>query len=200
MKRLFAALCVALLASVMPATGLAQIAGIPLSVEVRGGAAIPTGDFADATPGIEAETGPHFAVQGAIQVLPALSLYGGYSMSRFGCPRCGERGLDDEVVDDGWDLGVHATLPLGVAGIRPWAEVGGVFHRLVFSGFESELSSDRAAGFRVGGGVALPVGPVEITPGVHYSAYSADLDLGGLPGQTVDVTHVTADVGLRYRF
>lgn len=200
MKRVATALVLVLLACAAPTTALGQLGGLPLSVELRGGAAIPTGEITEAAPGVGAETGPYFGIQAAVHVLPALSLYGGYGMSRFGCPRCGERGLDDEVVDDGFGVGVHAALPLPLGGIAPWGEAGGVFHRLVFSGPGGDLSSDRAAGFRVGGGVEIPLGPVRLTPGVHYSAYSAELDLGGLPSETVDVTHFTAAVGLRYRF
>lgn len=197
LARLFVA---ALLVAAASAPAHAQLLS-GFSVEARGGGAFPTGDFADATPGIEAETGPHFAVKAAFHVHPSVALYAGYGASWFGCSRCGERGLDDQVRDAGFDFGVEASGPALAAGVAPWAKVGGVLHELTFSGFESTLSSEQALGFRVGGGIAFPLtASLTLTPGVSYSAYSAELDLGGLPSETVDVTHFTADVGLRYRF
>jgi opacity protein-like surface antigen len=201
MRRLAVTVAFLLLPCLSPAAAHAQfLPRIPLSIEARGGVAIPTGDFADETPGIEAESGSRFGVSAALR-LPALSVFGGYSQARFGCPRCGERGLDDEVVDDGFDFGIRASVPFRVGGLAPWVQAGGVLHQLTFSGLDSSLSSDRALGFSVGGGIVLSlIRSLAVTPGVHYSAYSAELDLGGLPGRTVDVTHFTADVGLAFRF
>jgi opacity protein-like surface antigen len=185
-----------------PLTAATQrLPDLPLSLEVRVGAGIPIGDFANQEPGIEAEPGSAFGVSAAFHLNSVLAVYGGYSSTQFGCPRCESRGLDDSVVDSGFEFGAEAALPLRLAGFRPWIRAGGLYHELTFSGRGDQLSSDRSAGFEVGGGVAFAVLPVLwITPGIRYRTYSAELDLGGSFDQTVDVSSIALDVGLSLRF
>lgn len=177
------------------------VPGLPLSVEVRAGGAVPTGDFADKEPGVGAEAGPRVEAAAAVHLLPALAVYAGFSRSWFQCSECGARGLDDTVVDSGFELGVEGAVPLRGLGGVPWIRIGGVLNELAFSGFGSTLESDPGLGFRVGAGMSFSlVRFVRLTPGISYTAYSAELDLGGLPDRTVDVRHVAADLGLRYTF
>lgn len=200
--RLLPTLCRVLLFCAAPTAAHAQLVpGFPLSVEVRVGGALPTGDFADASPGLGAEAGPHLGAAASIHLLPALAVYGGYSQSWFSCPPCEARGLDDTVADSGFDFGLEAALPLRAGGGTPWLRAGGVLHTLAISGFGGVVESDRALGFRAGAGVAFPLmGSLRVVPGVSYSSYSAGLDLGGLRGRTVDVNHFAAELGLRYTF
>jgi hypothetical protein len=192
----------ALFAVLAPAPAQGQLGflpRLPLSLEVRAGAGIPTGDFADRRPGVEAETGLAFAAGAVLHLSSAVGIYGQYNRTAFGCDNCAGAGLDDELVDAGGGFGIHAALPL--AAFRPWIRAGGVYHELRFSGSEGELFSDPALGFQVGGGVSLPlIGGLRVLPGVHFRSYSAELDLGGLPSETVDVNQVVADLGLSYRF
>lgn len=172
-----------------------------LGVEVHAGAAVPAGDLADAEPGIGAEAGPQIGAAILSYFTPVLALSVGYSRSWFGCGRCAARGLDDQVVDAGFEGALQVRLPVPPGRIEAWISVGGIFHELIFSGTGSTLSSDQAFGFRIGGGIGLPLSQsFTITPGIQYSGYSAELDLGALPDQTVDVTHFTTRVGLMYRF
>lgn len=178
-----------------------RLPDLPLSLEVRLGAGIPTGDFANREPGIEAEIGPTFGVSAAFHATQVLAVYGGYSRTAFGCSRCASRGLDDSVTDSGFELGGEAAFPMRVARLRPWARVGAIYHELTFSGGGDQLSSEPSLGFEIGGGGAFAVLPaLWITPGIRYRAYSAELDLGGFPGQTVDVSGIVLDVGLSLRF
>ena len=172
-----------------------------LALELRGGMAIPLGEFTEADPGIGAESGPHIGAAALWRFTPGIAAHIGYSRSWFGCERCGRAGLDDRVVDMGFDAGLQFRVPLQLVGIAPWVSVAGVLHELVFSGEGSTLSSGYAPGFRVGAGVAVPVfGSVSLKPGVTYSTYSAELDLGVFPDRTVDVTHLAVEVGLAYHF
>lgn len=174
---------------------------IPVSVEVRLGVGFPTGDFANREPGIQAESGLTLAAGAAVHVTRRLALFGGYSRTRFGCTRCAEQGLDTDVTDTGGDFGLQVILPAPIRGLGPWIRAGGVYHQISFSGTQGELSSDPALGFEVGGGISLSLlRAFRLTPGVRYRTYSAELDLGGLGEETVDVSHVLVDVGLSYRF
>jgi hypothetical protein len=85
--------------------------------------------------------------------------------------------------------------------VAPWIRVGGVLHRITFAGRGGELSSDPAPGVQLGGGVGFSLpGALWLTPGIHYRTYTAELDLGGLGGESVDVSHLLLDVGLSRRF
>lgn len=202
MNRPLAALLSAVVVAAAPMAARAQpVPGIPLAIEVRGGGAFPVGDFADASPGLGAEPGPHLAVAAAWRFARGVSARVGYSRSWFGCGPCGDVGIDDRVVDAGFDVGLEFRLPLRAAGVTPWIGAGGVFHQLVFSGDDSSLASDHAVGLRIAAGAAVPlVRSLSVKPGVSYSAYSAELDLGASGSETVDVRHIAVAVGLVYHF
>lgn len=201
MTHLPRALALLLTACAAPHAGAQTLAGLPLSVEVRLGAGIPIGEFAEDAPGVGAQAGPAFSAGARLHLSPVLAVYGAYSGTAFSCPRCGEAGIDESVVDAGAEFGVHATLPARVAGAAPWVRAGGVYRHLTFSGQGGRLSSDAAAGFEAGAGVSVQLTPsLAIEPGVRFRTYAAELDLGDSPARTVDVSHVLADVGLVFRF
>lgn len=203
MKKIWTVASSALVLCAAPRAAQAQLLpDIPLSVEVRGGVGVPVGDFAGEE-GIEAGTGFGFGVGAMVGVTPMFSAYGAYQWTRFGCGECeGIENLDDEVTDSGFELGGQADLPFRPAGLAPWVRAGVLLHELEFSGDEGDVSSDRSLGFALGGGITYPLGPtLSVTPGIHYRNYSAEFDLGNLDlnGET-DVSHLTLDVGLVYRF
>ena len=193
---LMAALCLA------PPSGAAQQSGsFPIALELRGGLAVPAGDFADAAPGIGATAGPHVAAAVLWNFTAVAALSIGYSSSWLGCDRCAVRGIGDQVMDTGFEGGVQVRLPSPLGSTAFWLSTVGVFHELVFQDEGSTLSSDHALGIRASGGVALPVSRfISVKPGVHYTRYSADLDLGIFPDQTVNVSTVSLDVGIAFRF
>ena len=203
MKTHWTAALIALLAGVFTAGEAASqnFLASRLALELRGGLAVPLGEFTEADPGIGAEPGPHIGAAALWRFTPGIAVHLGYSRSSFGCERCGRAGLDDQVVDAGLDAGLHFRLPLQLVGVAPWVSVAGVFHELVFSGEGSTLSSGYAPGFRLGAGVAVPIaGAFALKPGVSYSSYSAELALGPFPDQTVDVSHLAVELGLAYHF
>lgn len=173
---------------------------VPLSVEIRAGVGIPTGDLTEGDPGVGAESGPAVGAALAVHVTPRLALVGGYSQTWFDCPRCAQQGLEGTVVDRGGDFALQLTTG-GIGGFAPWIRAGGLLHQLTFTGAGEELSSDAALGFQVGVGLGLSLpGALRLTPGVHYRSYPAELDLGGLGDESVRVSPILLDVGLSYRF
>lgn len=175
-----------------------RIPSLPLSLEVRVGGAFPTGEFAEEEPGTGAESGVAFAAGALFHVTSRVALFANYQRAVFSCASCGGTGLLDELIDEGAGFGVQGSLPLPAS---PWVRVGGVYHQLVFSSTDAALVSEAALGFQVGAGADVSLtGGLRFVPGVFYRAYSADLDLGGLPSESVDVGALLLDVGLSYRF
>ena len=173
-----------LLAAAVSATPAA--AQIPLSIEGRVDAAIPTGDFADV-----ASTAPSFSASAAFGLAPGFGVYGGYSMTEFDL-----EGSDGEASDEGFSVGLTAALP--VAGLpSPWVGAGLVFHEFEVEGGGLEIEGDTEMGFEVGAGVAVPVTPrVRLTPAVGYRTF--EVDLLGLG--TDRVSYFSAGVGLNISF
>ena len=180
-----------------------RLPSLPLSLEVRGGLAVPVGDFADGN--VKAENGPTFGAGAVFHATRAIGIFAGYSRTAFGCGECALFDVEDEVVDEGFDAGVQIEPETRFAGVRPWIRGGAVAHELSFSGANGgSVSSETAIGFGVGAGVSLSPVPslpsLRVSPGLHFRAYSADFPLGELEDRSVDVSHVTVDVGLAYRF
>lgn len=189
-----------LLASAAHAAAAQRLPSLPISVEVRVGAGIPLGEFAEDEPGVGAEAGPDFSAGALFHLSDALSIYGAYSRTHFVCGACDATGLDDQLVDAGAEFGVQA-MPVRLAGVAPWVRAGGVYRQLTFSGEGDRLASDPGFGFEAGGGLAVAVTrSISIAPGVRFRTYAARLDLGELPSRTVDVSQVLADVGIAFRF
>ena len=195
MRNSVVAASVLVAACALPAAARAQ----GFSVEARAGVAVPVGELAEESPGVGAAAGPHAGAALVWSATRAVSLFAGYSAGWLGCDRCGERGLDGQVTDAGFQAGARISLP--GAGLRPWVSAGVLRHELRFSDGESTLSSDPALGFQVGAGAALPLGPsLVLSPAVRYGAYTAELELGDFPDQSVEVARVVAEIGLAYRF
>jgi hypothetical protein len=189
-----------LLATAARTAGAQRLPDLPISVEVRVGAGIPTGEFAEDEPGVGAEAGPAFSAGALFHVSNALSVYGAYSRTHFVCGACDAAGLDEQLVDAGAEFGVQ-VVPVRLAGVSPWVRAGGVYRQLTFSGEGDQLASDPGIGFEAGGGLSVAVTrSVSIAPGVRFRTYAARLDLGELPSRTVDVSQVLADVGIAFRF
>jgi hypothetical protein len=190
-KAVFAAvLAVLAVAAAWAGEANAQM-GIPLSVEGRLDYAVPTSDFDDVV-----DEGAGWGAGASLGIRPGLALYGTYSNTRFGVGL-----LDDDepqAEDGGFSVGLTAAIPGGTPRVAPWVGVGAVFHTLELGGVEEGI--DEEVGFEVGGGVAIGVAQnVRLTPGIGYRRYTAELD--GLLGDTeLDVSYVTAGVGLNISF
>jgi opacity protein-like surface antigen len=185
------AMFVAVLAALgAPAAEANAQMGVPLAVEGRLDYAVPTGDFDDV-----ADEGTSISGGVALGVRPGLALYGTYSSTRFGVGLTDDDEPDAE--DSGFSVGLTAALPAASARFAPWIGAGAVFHTLELGGVEEGI--DEEVGFEVGGGIAIGVGRnVRLTPGIGFRRYGAELE--GLLGGELDVSYVTAGVGLNLSF
>jgi hypothetical protein len=176
--------------SVLGVAGSASAqSAIPLSVEIRGDAAIPTGKFAD-----RYENGIGFTGSAALQLVPGFGVYGSYSRTNFSVD-----GPDDDVLDQGYSAGLTASLGGRPGRATPYVGAGLLFHELEVNGNEV---GDAKMGFEVGAGLAIPLGQrVRITPAVGYRQYNIEgLSLGGLVNTDMNVSYLNAGVGLNIAF
>jgi hypothetical protein len=163
----------------------AQLTGvIPLSVEARGGIALPVDEFRNA------DGGPAGEISATWHALPLIGVYGAYQLNRFTWASSG-----DELTDRGFALGVRVAIPTPVIPIDPWIRAGIVAHQL-----DSEtIDEESQRGWEAGAGLAFPVARgVSLTPGVLWTRYRHGS--GAADGELVRVRHLRADVGLRLRF
>lgn len=192
-RTLFAGLGFILLAPV------ALHAQSPLSLEIRGGVAVPMGDFADA-----ATTGVGFGGTAAFQILPIFDVYAGYSWTRFSAEADDDiGGTDVDITDSGFAVGGRLYLaPVG--NLAPWVQGGVLLHELERevsgNGVSVSVTSDRGVGFEAGGGVSIPVATnISFTPGVRYRQYPAEFgDADEL--LDIDVQYLSLDLGVQLRF
>ena len=163
MKRLFTGLLVAL-GVALGADHAAAQGTLPLSLGVRIDAGIPVGDDSE---GIE--TGFGWGVEAAFDLTPTFAIYGGYSQFTFGI-----EDFDEDVSEDGFEIGGRVMLGTGGAVWTPYGQFGAVFH-------EGET------GFEVGLGADYPVGnALSLTPMVRLRSID-------------DLQYVTVGVGLSFR-
>jgi hypothetical protein len=159
----------AAVAAVVVAAGSASAQRIPLTVEGRVEAAIPTGDLGDAT-----NVGIGLAGDVTLNVTPIVGVYGGYSWARF--PGKSSSGVD--YTDQGFNVGLKASFaPMQGLGAAPFVRGGAVIHKLSAaiggSGGSFTGSSDYRVGFEAAGGVSFPIAPrISLTPQVGYNEYS----------------------------
>lgn len=156
----------------------------PISLEARGGIAVPSGDFADL-----ADNAFGFGGSVHVQVAPRVSLYGGYSQTEFDL-----EALSADGTDRGWEAG--ARVAFSGVGFSPWVRGGLLVHDFDVDAGAVEFDTDEEVGFEVGAGVAFPLGPrVSVSPGFAYRRYAVDLPVRG----ELDVSYLNLDVGLRIR-
>lgn len=176
--------------SVLGVAGTASAqSAIPLSVEIRGDAAIPAGDFAD-----DIENGIGFTGSAALQLVPGFGLYGSYSRTNFSID-----GAEDDVLDQGYSAGLTASLGGAAGRPTPYVAAGLLFHELEVE--ETEVG-DAKMGFEVGAGIAIPLGQrIRVTPAVGYRQYNIEgLSLGGVLNTDMNVSYLNAGVGLNIAF
>lgn len=215
-----------LFAALLLAAPAAEAQTSPFSLEVRGRAAFPTGDFGDEeADGSGIETGWGGSIEGIFQATPILGVYAGYSYTRFPTD-LGELGeelegvIDDasvDVTDAGLDAGVRATLPLSLGGAGVFVRGGVVYHQLgvelsdeleelleefgegVFD--PDDLDSEWSLGYQLGAGALIPLGPrLSASVGANYTRYKPEFEQqADVTVQADDVSYFSAEVGLLIR-
>lgn len=166
-----------------------------LGVEVRGGAAFPTGDLKDL---MNAETGVSYGVTATLQAIPMLGIYAGYERAEFGVDDALD--ADASLTDQGFAAGGKLSLPLGATGLGPWVRAGAVYNQLSGDSDSAQgtFEDERKLGFEVGAGLTFPLGMVvSVTPGIRYRTYGSDRSVGG---DNLNVSYLVADLGLSFGF
>lgn len=165
----------------------AQLSGIiPLSVEARGGIALPRGDFRGAADG-----GVAAEVSATWHALPMIGVYGAYQWNRFGWDGAGDPA---DATDAGWAAGVRLSLPTPLLPIDPWIRVGVVAHDLD----AASVTDDTQRGWEAGAGLSFPLARgLALTPGLLWTRYQHGS--GAADGELLHVRHLRADVGVRLR-
>ncbi|HEX2204330.1 MAG TPA: outer membrane beta-barrel protein [Longimicrobium sp.] len=188
-KKTFAGLAAAAATLVVTGTAQAQIPAItPFSFEVRGGAAIPTGDLSGDR---DAEPGLALGATATLHFIPLVGVYGGYSRAQFGA------GGDGEYTDQGIDVGLRLGIPTPLIPIDPWIKAGLTYHSLEASGFTlpvNNFEADASLGYEVGAGLGFGFGPLSLTPGISWVSY--DYDAGASDERA---SFVRVDIGARVR-
>lgn len=193
-QKIAAGLLAVAASAVFAGSAHAQIPNItPFSVEVRGGAALPQGDF-----GEDLETGYTFGGNVGFQAVPMLGFYAGYTRSSFGIEDNGEDG--SRITDQGFDAGVRFAIPTPLIPIDPFVKVGAIYHKLGIDGDGVDFEFDSELGFEVGAGLGFNILPkVQLTPAVTYSQFNVSDDTFDEEGLDLDVKNLRVDVGLRIR-
>ncbi|HEX8276101.1 MAG TPA: outer membrane beta-barrel protein [Longimicrobiaceae bacterium] len=156
---------------------------IPLAVEARASAAVPTGDFADFGGGGGIGTGYGFGARAELKLNPLFSVYGGYSWTGYDY-----EDVEETLTQQGADAGIRLGLGRGLIPLGPYARGGIVYHKLEDDTFEGESK----LGYEVGGGLSFPLGLViSVTPEVTYTRINDAL------GADRDLSAVRFGVGLR---
>lgn len=202
MRIIMSTVAIALTTALVSAPAAAQ-GLLPFSVEVRAGAAFPTGDFGENE---DVETGFGFEVNAKYQMIPLIAVYAGYDRYTFGGNTEGlAEDVEAETVDSGLALGLQASIPLAVVtGLSPWVRGGVIYNQAsaeISDGTSAiTIESEQTLGFEVGGGLSIPLGPaISVTPGVRYRAYSPEFEFGGETTEG-DLSYVAAEVGLSLSF
>ena len=163
----------------------AQRTGVlPISVEARGGIALPGEAFQGADGGVAGE------VSATWHALPLIGFYGAYQHNRFAWDDA-----DGHATDGGFAVGVRIAIPTPLIPIDPWIRGGMVAHQLEAEGLDEESRP----GYEVGAGLGFPLARgLTLTPGVLWTRYPHGG--GNIDGERLRVRHLRADVGLRLRF
>lgn len=169
----------------------------PLALEVRGGAAFPTGDIKDS---FGAESGVSYGLNLTLQANSLIGIYAGYERAELGVE---ENAFGDaDLTDEGFAFGGKLSLPFGgLIGLGPWVRAGAVYNRYTLDTGSplGDGESERSFGYELGGGLSIPLGMVvSVTPGVRYRSYSPNG--GGAGGDDLDFSYVVADLGLSFSF
>jgi hypothetical protein len=175
MKKTTAGL-LAMIAAAATATTASAQATTPLSVEVRAGVSVPTGDLAD-----DVDAGLTVSGDLMYQVTPMVGLYAGYNYNRYAFKDTD--GVNADI--RGFEGGARVQFPS--PNFSPFFKGGVLYQQSAISGDGGSISSDYEFGFSLGGGVDVPVGSrVSFTPQLDFNHIK-------------DAEYVNVQAGLRIR-
>lgn len=189
--RVFVSTLVALLVLVGPLQAQNRF-----SLELRGGAAIPTADLGDAA----LNTGGGMGLNAAVRFMPHALVYAGWDWFRLTTDEP-FAGADFDVENTGYAFGLQFQHPM-VSTIDGWFRAGGIYSHIELENDDGDVIADSGheLGWEAGGGVSIPIsGRFALTPGFRYRTFSTDLEVNGtrIP---VDMSYVAAELGVSWSF
>lgn len=174
-------------------------AQLPVEAWVRPLLALPVGEFADRGAGVDAGPSVGYDVGASFRAGP-LALYGEYHDVSFRCGECAEVDLHDRVRDRGWGAGVIVPLPRPHAGLRPWARLGVIGHRLRLRHGEETAHSNAGLGWSAGAGVdARPLPWLRVEPALIVRSYGTRFGFAiDVPDRDLSVTWLGLGLALGF--
>lgn len=162
---------VALLATVLSASP--SVAQGPLTLEFRGGWAIPVGEFTRGPEQGGAMSGSQsFGARFGLERAIGLDLLVGFSQYRVDCALDGCGG-DEEWVSTHWEIGLRWKGP--PATIRPWATGSAILPRVERDRPGGTVVSGTGIGAEVGLGAMFQLADRWfLTPGIRYAAFAPE--------------------------
>jgi opacity protein-like surface antigen len=189
MKKTIAA-AVALAAALAAGDAAAQTP-LPLSLELRAGAAFPQGDIEDVS------TGYTFGASAAYGFAPGLEGYLSYSQAVYSPDGGDAEDADAKLRDKGFGLGLRYSFPLP-GRVRPWVSAGVARRQMEVDTEDGNITFENEIGYEAGAGVAFDVSPkVSITPGIGYTSFTIDGE--EFDSEDAKLGSIRLDVGVRVR-
>jgi hypothetical protein len=141
------------------AVSTAQAQTSPISLEVRGGVSVPSGDLAD-----DVNTGWTLSGDVLYNVTPMVAAYAGYNLNNYGFKDTD--GANAEL--RGFEGGARVTFPS--PNFSPFFRGGALYQQSKISADNTSITSDYELGFSLGGGVVVPLGNrFSFTPQASFS-------------------------------
>jgi len=176
MKRLLLTIVLAAgVVGLMPHGVSAQSA---LSLEIRGDANKPIGNFANDKQGVRAESDFGFGVDAVYKFPERFYVYGGYSRDVYGCAICG---TGDHLRTQGAEAGLMVEFFGSHPQAQPFLRAGAVYQQLTVDLHDPNVAnenvkSDWHLGFQLAGGLEIPVNQyLSFVPSVELQTYSVDM-------------------------
>lgn len=172
-------------------------AQFPVRAWVRPLVALPVGDFAGREEGIAARASTGFDAGGSL-TLGALTVYGEYQEIAFECAECTDAGLEDRVLDWGWEAGVMIPIFGPILRTEPWVRLGVVGHHLRFRSGEERAYSNASLGWAAGLGTeARPLSWLRLEPAILFRSYQSDFSFSiDVPNRDVSTSYLAFGLGV----
>lgn len=168
------ALVALVLVALVPGPALGQLPSWlgQTGVEVRAGASI--GSHSASAAALDIVPKPSFDLVVKTEVIPTLSVFGGYYRTAFGCEEgfCTKRALS--VVGNHAALGGEWVPDIPRLLFQPWVRAGFLFGTTE-AGTDGE-SPSAGIGADAGVGLEIAMGPIRVLPGVSYRYLTANTE------------------------
>jgi opacity protein-like surface antigen len=168
------------------------------TIEVRGGAAIPTAKLN----GTELSTGAGLGATAAYRVAPHLHVYGGWDWYRFPADQS-FIGADRDFEQTGYTYGLRFVHPVhDKSAVSYMVHAGGLYTHIEIESNPSgtTLDTGHGPGWEAGAGLSIALTPrYQLTPAVRYRAQSRDFKVGTTTFSG-DLRYVAFELGAAIRF